>query len=479
MQLSMTGLLICLGLLAIGRRLGSSLIIALWLSFAFGATAIATVPALGGSSPLIVSVIMLLLIGATVLRRGAFRDLARLLARDRLAALVLLLTVYVVVGAFLMPRLFAGQTTVFVASRVEGRVAELLLMPVPGNLTQTFYFVIGALSFFAFRILARDQRTLPSIQRGLVALAVAHAALGLIDLGGRMAGLGDVLAPIRSASYSMLTGIEEAGFMRITGAHAEASSYGAIALSCLAFSFTYWRATGARYALILACILLCLIAFSTSSTAYAGLLILSAALLASLLRAGWTNQLTLQDLGFLGLGGVAAVAALAVYLASESSLRPFLDLLDKMVIQKGASASAEERFYWNTKSLQSFWDTGGFGVGIGSSRASSWPIAVVSQLGVVGATVFGGMLIVLLRGLRSAPPVSLADHEAFATLRSLRAFALATIVGASISGGGADPGMTFYAAVAILLQWSRPSMQAAEAGATQGYELQGTLTART
>ena len=70
------------------------------------------------------------------------------------------------------------------------------------------------------------------------------AAGGLVDLAGKTLGAGDVLAPIRTASYALLTDVEHEGFARIVGTYSEASGFAIGSLPALAFAFTDWRRTG-------------------------------------------------------------------------------------------------------------------------------------------------------------------------------------------------------------------------------------------
>jgi hypothetical protein len=81
-----------------------------------------------------------------------------------------------------------------------------------------------------------------------------------------------------------------------------------------------------------------------------------------------------------GLAGVLGVA-----LFNAGFFDQFVRPIEAAVINKSTSSSGLERTYWNLKSLQGFVDTSGLGIGLGSSRASSWPIAVLSQLGLLGA----------------------------------------------------------------------------------------------
>ncbi len=72
---------------------------------------------------------------------------------------------------------------------------------------------------------------------------MVNMALGLVDLLGKMAGAGDLLAPIRTANYAMLTDVEQAGFSRIAGGHPEASAFAMSMFAGTVFLITSWRVT--------------------------------------------------------------------------------------------------------------------------------------------------------------------------------------------------------------------------------------------
>jgi len=451
MELSIAGALICCGLLLIAQISEMPMVVASIASLAFGSTAIIVLPALGGSSPLISVVFFSGLLATVALRRDVLGSLRTVFAQQPVAWLVLILIVYTVVGTFLLPRIFAGQTTAFIPVRTDNRVAEIPLMPVSGNITQTLYFVLSALTFFAFSVLVLERpRTLSAIKLGFLVLASLHVATGFIDLFGRMGGLGDVLAPIRSASYAMHTNVEVAGFWRITGAQAEASAYGAKTVALLAFTFCYWRGTRNTYALLLSMALLALLVLSTSSTAYVAGAILAMLTLASITSAALRDRLLKQDLLLLVAACAALIVIVGIILHNDRLLDPIWRLLDTMVFDKTSSASAEERAYWNYRSLLSVYDTAGLGIGLGSSRASSWVIAVISQMGIFGSLVLGLMTFKILRGVGLRHSREL-DPERRVTLLSLRATSMMMLLTASISGGGANPGNVFFMTLAVVL----------------------------
>jgi hypothetical protein len=459
MEPSIAGILICCGLFAAALLTEAPVIVALMASLAFGSTAIVTLPALGGSSPLIYVVFLMALFATVGLRRNLVGELGTVFTQQPLAWLVVLLTLYTVVGALVFPRMFEGQTNVFVPVRSEagaGRIAEVLLAPVTGNVTQSMYFVITALSFFAFSVLLPQQGTLQAIRKGFFAWAGLHASLGFIDLFGKVAGLGDVLAPVRSASYEMLTNVDAAGFWRIAGGYSEASAFGAMTVSLLAFTFTYWKKTNNRLAQVLSVALLTLLVLSTSSTAYVAGAVLLVFVVFSITSAALQDRLRTQDVVVLAVACVVVVGAFGIALHNASALEPFARLFDEMIVNKGLSASGTERAYWNWRSLESVVDTVGFGVGIGSSRASSWMIAVASQLGAVGTLMVGWLTVEIIRGVGSS---SEADDEYRATANSVRAACLAGLVTASISSGDANPGLRFYVALAVILSCRRLALE--------------------
>jgi hypothetical protein len=456
MEPSVAGVLVCCGLLAAAWFTEAPVIVALMASLAFGSTAIVTLTALGGSSPLIYVVFLMGLFLTVALRRNVLRELGTVFTQQPLAWLILLLTLYTVVGALVLPRMFAGQTTAFIPLRTvgAGRIAEIPLAPVTGNITQSLYFVLTALSFFAFSVLLLKREAFGAIRTGFFAWASLHASLGFIDLFGKIAGLGDLLAPVRSASYAMLTQVDVAGFWRIAGGYSEASAFGAMTVSLLAFTFTYWRSTQDRFALALSVALLALLILSTSSTAYVASAILLVFVLASITGAALRDRLRKQDVLLLVGALVALGVVIGIVLNNERVLDPFWRLLDTMVINKASSSSGEERAYWNYRSLQSVIDTAGLGIGIGSSRASSWIIAVMSQLGIVGTLMMGFLTVEIIRGVGSRG-ADQHDREVRAIANSARAACLAGLVTASISSGDADPGLRFYIALAVILSCRR------------------------
>jgi hypothetical protein len=448
MHPSPVGLLVCAAILAFGCWPARSLFVGLIASMAFGATALATLGSLGGSSPLIYTLFAALVLATLPLRRHIRGDIGVVFRHGYAAWVVAALSIYAVIGAVLFPRLFAGRTSVFVASHTRGGVYEVPLGPVSGNISQTGYFVMSGMAFLALCVIFLHADAIRQVRRGFFLWCGLHTGFGLIDLMGKLAGVSDALAFLRTASYAMLTETTQAGFARIAGAQSEASAFGGISLSALAFAFTYWRRTGSHLALGLALTLIALLVLSTSSTAYVGLAILCVPVAISTGRSLSARGLHIQELFLLALGLAGVFAALGLAVSDEKFFEPVIRLLNVAIFEKAGSASGQERSYWNYISLKSFVDTWGLGVGVGSSRASSWPVAVLSQLGALGAVMLALLVVAVAR--RPKRLYKALDVEDAATVDAVRACALAGVVSSSLISGTADPGVIFFISLAVV-----------------------------
>jgi hypothetical protein len=148
-----------------------------------------------------------------------------------------------------------------------------------------------------------------------------------------------------------------------------------------------------------------------------------------------------------GLALIAVTAAFAIHLVNPDFFQPLIRLFETTVLNKSSSVSADERMYWTSKSIQSLVDTGGLGIGFGSSRSSSWVVSVVTQLGVLGSMLMAAVVFEFARG---AERTRRSDAELVALHDSVRSFALLWLAAAVISGGTAEPGALFFVALATV-----------------------------
>ena len=434
------GLLVCLGLWVLGWALGAPATIGLLGALAFGSTAIGS---LGGSTvPAFVAQAAALLF-LTVTHRNFWQDLAGVLESQPVVHLICAIVAYSVATAFIFPRLFALQTTVFVP--VGTLIVELPLGPVSGNINRAAYLILDCLVFVAFCILLRQGRV-AEVRLGFLVFAAINAALGLTDVLGKLAGMGDILEPIRTADYNMLNEQTAGEFFRIAGGFPEPSAYAAAgALPAIAFVFMDWRITKSRVSLTLASVLLALLLFSTSSTAYAGLAILLAIYSISSLISFMRGRVFVHHIVMFALGWMGLTFLLALYVFDERQMDPVVKMLMNATVNKSLSGSAIERGMWNAQSIQNFFDTFGLGVGLGSTRSSSWPISVIAQLGVIGGVAFAIAVAALATG-----PLRWKESEVGRLAACASTAGLAWICGSSFGGSGADPNMIFFVALATV-----------------------------
>ncbi|MCJ8145222.1 hypothetical protein MKI84_20055 [Ancylobacter sp. A5.8] len=443
---SPTGLLVCAALLLLGQTLGSAVIVALMASLAFGSTAFAVLPSLGGSSPLIYTLFALILIGRLALQRDGLEEVRAELARHPSCVVVLLLIVYVCGSAIILPRLFQGDVGMFDMRESGG--LEVPLAPTSGNITQSSYFALGGLTCLTLCIGLRRPGALRAMEMGFLAWVAMNVGLGLVDLLGKLAGIGDVLLPIRTASYALLTDDIAVGFFRIAGGHSEASAFAASIFAGLVFSMTYWRVTQNPRAFALMLLALGLLLMSTSSTGYACLGAYAAWLTISACLFPFRGHIRRSDLILAGLALLVATVCLGVYLVDSSAFANVQRLFEDAVLNKSQSSSARERGYANYRSLEALIQTGGIGIGMGSSRASNWLIAALSQIGVIGTLP---LLALAALFLRPPPTDTRRDAGPLALHEAARATGLWILVPAIISGGNADPGILFFICLATVL----------------------------
>jgi hypothetical protein len=261
-----------------------------------------------------------------------------------------------------------------------------------GNITQPLYLLSTfAITISIYQLLLQADTRRMVYQAIFVGAAMAMVT-GMIDMA--TAGT-NLLAPLRTATYVIMDSDDVGGMRRVIGFNTEASAYGALVLSfgSMIYFMRLGDALGGVFAKIqmpMALALITLTVLSTSSAAFLGLAILGVIAVASnvmALRHPADERRALLQLLVIG-AGMLVVAALVV--ATPSMFNGAVDLVDSLIFKKTTSSSFSERSSWNIVSLEGLAATGGYGVGVGSTRASSWPVAVLSSTGIIG-----GLLMIL------------------------------------------------------------------------------------
>ena len=369
---------------------------------------------------------------------------------------LLLIVVYGVAGAYLLPRLFAGATGVNAIGATDYGPSLLLvpLGPTSGNITQSIYLIADALCFLTVLTIASTPRGHATAVRAVIAYCVADIAFAALDIATSSTDTGFLLGFIRNADYQLHLDEVTGGMKRIVGSFTEASSFSYATLGALGFSARLWLAGRQPRAMgLLSLVLLGLLGFSTSSTAYVATPGLLAVLYGgSALRIARRGSAAPASFAFLALAPIALLLVVAAIGLSPSASATMQDFFTVTLLNKSVSQSGMERAQWNATALANFRDTLFMGGGLGSIRASSFPLAVLSNLGLVGTLGFAGFLTSVFWSDRRDPPRSLQ-----ADVRSAARTACAgLLIGATVSGALVDMGLPFYVFAALACAAPRP-----------------------
>ena len=324
---------------------------------------------------------------------------------------LMLLSTFWVMSVFttiFMPRLFAGKVEV-VPMRAETPILAVPLQPTTQNISQMAYLTISVFAVFAFTRMLRSPEIRAHAIQAMAFGAIITVATGIIDFASNFLPLKPFLEPFRTATYALLTDVEVLDTKRVVGLMPEASSFGSLSLGFLANLYFFKRSIRDQFLKqklvpIILVFLIIMVWLSTSSAAYLGLAILSAMVVIE-----WFWRVTFlkrlhpsrrgTGLEFM-LFAVVCSACCAVLLFQSSLLDPLLAMVDRMVFQKTASSSFEERGMWTAVAWQAFLDTYGLGVGVGGARASNSMVAVFSNTGLLAGLCYYGF--VALSFLRQA-----------------------------------------------------------------------------
>jgi hypothetical protein len=275
-----------------------------------------------------------------------------------------------------------------------------------------------------------------------VILNLFFAAFDLVTDATNTPGL---MSFIRNSTYVMLNDKTAAGFKRIVGSFVEASSFGYCTVGYFAFAMSLLiSGVAPRLTLCLSVLSFIVLLFSTSTTAYVGLTVYLFFQFVVIAFKFVFRPLRLQAIVFLIGLPIALALVVVMTCLSDASYAYVADLLNELVLNKMSSSSGIERSSWNTQAIENFLDTYGLGVGNGSVRASSFPIALLASLGFLGSVTYALFLLKMwFRRRMPAPPAIAAAQTA------ARSACLAWLIAATTSGSFIDLGLPFFAIAAL------------------------------
>ena len=423
-------------------------IFALLIASLLGASAAAFITAMNNANIQPAHFLLAFLALELFFRGSLLRAGLESLAVSRAGFWLLVTVVYSVVTAVLMPRLFAGATYVFnIAQQGSGGAGIVLvpLAPVSANVTQTIYFAGDFICFVIFYAYASTREGLETVGRAMVICAFVNLAFATLDLATYFTGTSELLSFYRNTSYRMLDDVELAGFKRIVGSFTEASAFAYATLGLFAFTFTLWlRRAFSPFSGIAAALSLAAIIFATSTAGYFGLVLFVVWRYSHAVLQVAMGRATRNALIFVVCAPViASIVVMAIWMHPETR-HTAQQIIDVTIFSKLDSESGIERASWNSQALNVFRDTMGLGAGVGSVRASSWLIAVLASLGILGTITYGMFIIcIFVTGRRGDQ-----EPKAEAIQAAARASCVALIMASSVAGSFIDLGLPFFALAA-------------------------------
>ena len=419
---------------------GNKILSAFLICFLFGGTATLSLPALGGA-PVLPAVLMLPFILWKAVNEKSAGAAIQDFAYPSAGFWLMLLVLYEIFSAYALPRLFEGDIFVYMANRGEVRGVKLLpLKPVSTNLTQSIYAVFGLMTFFAAYILLDSQKRLQEFMYGVLLVALLNILAALMQLGESYLGLPSLLAVVRNAEYYIFGSYEVGGLIRIQGTFPEASGFSGFTLPIFAFSFILFRDNVVPlFSGGVALATLSLLLLSTSSASYFSLAVYLGCILLLSIGGFFWNRTPIRLGKIFWFSWSVLVVFCCLFLVKPEILTRIIDFFDLTLFKKLESGSGIERSAWNWQGLTNFIDSYGIGVGFGSNRSSNIFVALLSNVGVIGACLFAAFLW----QIASARSEKLLPAE-IAIITAAKHALLISLISSFVAAPYADPGMMFF-----------------------------------
>lgn len=366
----------------------------------FGSFAVIPPFLTGGLNITGLPVVSIIIIGKTFFTRGGLDDFVNLaLTKNNLLFLFLFWVVAVFTTLF-MPRFFQGEIMI-IPVRAETLSYSVPLGVTSGNLSQLFYISISVFTVFAFVSFLQGNQMRQHALKAIIIGASITVATGFLDYLNQYISINFLLEPFRNANYALLTDEKLFYGKRIVGLMPEASAYGSVTLGFLSLLYFSRRALESnilrdQVSPIIIVLLVAFVWLSTSSAAYVGLSFFG---LIAIFEWIWRTKDMKNKLfkrGMLlefSILNLAIILVLTAFLIKPDLFDPVIEIVDAMVFKKTESSSYEERSMWTAVSWQALIDSYGLGVGLGSTRASNGMVALISNVGVLGALFYYLFLI--------------------------------------------------------------------------------------
>jgi hypothetical protein len=355
---------------------------------------------------------------------------------------LLCLVIYGIAGSFTLPRLLAGSTFILPlgASQYADTGSTVPLGPVSSNLTQSIYFASDLICFCLTAAIASTREGFEALTKGLLTYCAGNVVFALLDVATYATGTEYVLSFMRNARYVLHHQEEIGGLKRIVGSFTEASVFARSTLGALGFTGTLWLCAYRPWLTgPLAAASLVLVVLSTSSAGLVALGPVLVLLYVTALRTCGTGVRSRNSAAVVLFAPPVFVALVLGVLLNARAAAILQTQADTLLFNKSATASGLERASWNAAALQNVFDTWGVGVGLGTARASNFALALLSNLGVLGALCYGFFLTTIMM-VRLDCPNKLDGDVRLAALNA----GIGLIIADLMIGTTVDQGLLFY-----------------------------------
>lgn len=407
----------------------------IWLFFVslpFGSMVVVPTAMTGGLSLLPATMTaMLIIVKQAILRRSGPNAFAKLALTAPGLWLFLFWCVAVVVTLF-APRIFAGEIQVIPMALVDYRFLQSMpLAPTRQNISQLAYITVSVFAVFAFaRAFSEPNDAGGSgvkhllLIRGLTLSGTIVIVTGTLDLLATQAPITPLLDLFRTANYAILDNVLiVGGAKRVTGLMPEASEFARLTLALLSALWFLRRAISDRHLqrqcrnIIVG--LIVMLVLSTSSAGYVGFAVFLIVVIvewfvrSSRLERSIRRRRGLRRELIIALCSISVLSA--TFLAAPHLFDPVIERLNALVFTKSESLSYLERSLWTLTSFQAGVSSHFIGVGIGSTRASNFAVALFASTGIVGFLLYFAFAMT-----RLLTPARSRDRQTVAVANALK-----------------------------------------------------------
>jgi hypothetical protein len=415
------------------------------ICFVFGGTATISLTALGGA-PILPAVLFMPFVFWKALNEKTTRGGTNQLAYPNPGFWLVLLVLYELLTAYIFPRIFQGEIQVYVVDRgAFSGVALQPLKPVSTNLTQSLYSILGILAFYATSRLNHSTERLINFRNSVLVISCLDILAVFIQLGESYLGLPPILSAVRNADYAMFSNYEMGGLIRLQGTFPEASAFSSFTLPLFAFAFTLYRHKAIPlYSGTLAIFIFCLLLLSTSTTTYFSLGLYLITIFFSFIGQAFSkgSQVKIGKVG--GIVWLFLVLICLSFLINPDLITRIFDFFDLTLFNKLESSSGKERSAWNWQGVSNFIETYGIGVGFASNRSSNFFVALISNVGILGTSLF----VAFIWKTSLSPTGAPCSPESQIIIAAKNALLISSF-SLFASSSFADPGMFFYVFAAV------------------------------